>query len=137
MGKGKSILYKKYYDKAIQLYREEGMGSCKLSKVLPVSEPTLSIWIRNFVAEHPEESLVMRRLKKRENAISQAKKPENAKESVQSSSSSQPQSTEELQAEIARLKEDLRVASLRADIFNEMINVAEKQFNIPIRKKTK
>ena len=40
-----------------------------------------------------------------------------------------------LQAEIARLKKELAHESLRADAFNELINVAEKQFNISIRKK--
>lgn len=41
-----------------------------------------------------------------------------------------------LQAEISRLKSQLAQASLRADAFDELINVAEKQFNISIRKKT-
>ena len=41
----------------------------------------------------------------------------------------------DLQAEIARLKKELTHESLRADAFNELINVAEKQFNISIRKK--
>ena len=40
-----------------------------------------------------------------------------------------------LQAEIACLKKELAHESLRADAFNELINVAEKQFNISIRKK--
>ena len=40
-----------------------------------------------------------------------------------------------LQAEIARLKKELAYESLRADAYNELINVAEKQFNISIRKK--
>lgn len=39
-----------------------------------------------------------------------------------------------LQAEIARLKKELAHESLCADAFNESINVAEKQFNIFIRK---
>jgi hypothetical protein len=38
-------------------------------------------------------------------------------------------------AEIALLKEKLRMANMRADAYNELINVAEKQFNISIRKK--
>ncbi|MFQ7112393.1 hypothetical protein [Hallella bergensis] len=40
-----------------------------------------------------------------------------------------------LQAEIRRPKKELAHESLRADAFNELINVAEKQFNISIRKK--
>ena len=40
-----------------------------------------------------------------------------------------------LRNEIARLKRELRAESLRADAYDEMINVAEKQFNVSIRKK--
>jgi len=40
-----------------------------------------------------------------------------------------------LQSEVARLRKALREASMRADLYDEMINVAEKQFNISIRKK--
>ena len=40
-----------------------------------------------------------------------------------------------LQAEISRLKKELAHESLKSAAFNEMINVAEKQFNISIRKK--
>ena len=40
-----------------------------------------------------------------------------------------------LKAEKARLESDLRMAEMKADLYNEMINVAEKQFNISIRKK--
>ena len=40
-----------------------------------------------------------------------------------------------LRAEISRLKRELDDATLRADVYNEMINVAEERFSIPIRKK--
>ena len=40
-----------------------------------------------------------------------------------------------LKAENARLESDLRRAEMKADLYNEMIDVAEKTFDIPIRKK--
>lgn len=40
-----------------------------------------------------------------------------------------------LQAEIKRLKKALEHESLRTDVYDEMINVAEQQFGISIRKK--
>lgn len=40
-----------------------------------------------------------------------------------------------LQAEIKRLRKALEHESLRADVYDEMINVAEQQFGISIRKK--
>ena len=42
---------------------------------------------------------------------------------------------ESLKAEISRLKRELDDAVLRADAYNEMINVAEERFSIPTRKK--
>ena len=52
-----------------------------------------------------------------------------------SASSVESTDVKALQAEISRLKKELAHESLRADAFNELINVAEKQFNISIRKK--
>ena len=40
-----------------------------------------------------------------------------------------------LQREVARLNKALRDASMRADLYDEMIEMAEKRFNISIRKK--
>jgi len=43
--------------------------------------------------------------------------------------------SESLLQEIARLKKELRDARLERDLYNEIINVAEKKFDIQIRKK--
>ena len=43
--------------------------------------------------------------------------------------------TESLKAELTNLREELKYQRLRADAYDEMINVAEEQFNIKIRKK--
>jgi hypothetical protein len=40
-----------------------------------------------------------------------------------------------LKAEIARLQAQLKYEQLRADAYDEMINVAESMFKIPVRKK--
>ncbi|MDR1369770.1 MAG: hypothetical protein LBJ72_06550 [Dysgonamonadaceae bacterium] len=40
-----------------------------------------------------------------------------------------------LQAEVVRLQAQLKAANLRADAYDEMINVAESKFKIAIRKK--
>ena len=41
-----------------------------------------------------------------------------------------------LKAEIAHLKKELNNAQIKAELYNEMINVAERHFNIRIRKKS-
>lgn len=46
------------------------------------------------------------------------------------------ESTKELQQKIALLEKQLQFEKLRADAFDTMINVAEKQLNISIRKKS-
>lgn len=42
---------------------------------------------------------------------------------------------QDAQARIVELEEKLRKAELARDAYDEMINVAEAKFNIPIRKK--
>lgn len=110
----------KYYDEVIRLYTQEGLGSSKISRIIPVGRTTITSWIRNFADEY-EVQVVMKR-----------------KSSINSDSpmtSVESTDLKVLQAEIARLKKELAHESLRADAFNELINVAEKQFNISIRKK--
>ena len=110
----------KYYDEVIRLYTQEGLGSSKISRIIPVGRTTITSWIRNFADEN-EVQVVMKR-KSSMNADSPMTSVESTDVKV-------------LQAEIARLKKELAHESLRADAFNELINVAEKQFNISIRKK--
>ncbi len=46
-----------------------------------------------------------------------------------------PASKETAEEKIARLEKELEDACLRADLYNEIINVAEQRFGIQIRKK--
>jgi len=110
----------KYYDEVIRLYTQEGMGCTKISRIIPVGKSTISIWIHNFAEENQ-----VRKVMKHKTSIN-SETPAAGVESTD---------IEALQAEIARLKKELAHESLRADAFNELINVAEKQFNISIRKK--
>lgn len=109
-----------YYDRVIHLYYDEGLGNKKISNIIPINPSTVTTWIRNFALEHPE---MIRKCMKRTPPTVDLKKSEND-EDVKS-----------LKAEISRLKRELDDATLRADAYNEMINVAEERFRIPIRKK--
>jgi len=53
---------------------------------------------------------------------------------MQKTDSEQPMS-QDAQTRIAELEAKLRKAELARDAYDEMINVAEAKFNIPIRKK--
>ena len=46
-----------------------------------------------------------------------------------------PDDVKALQAELARVKEELRKEKLRADAYDTMIDIAEDIFKVPIRKK--
>jgi transposase len=125
MGKTKENK-EKYYDEVMRLYFDEGMGSLRITHLVPVSRSTILRWIRNFVSENPEYRYQMQK--------SSTVKLEDTSVAKQSEKASQAE-IKALKEELGRLQVKLRKAELRADLYDEMINVAEKQFNIPIRKK--
>lgn len=109
-----------YYDRVIKLYQEEGLSYERISKIIPVSSDTVSNWIRTFVAESQSSTRMAKT---------------NHPQEVSPVSGSESTDIKVLQSEIARLKRQLAHETLRADAYDELINVAEKQFNILIRKK--
>lgn len=108
-----------YYDRVIKLY-QEGLNYERISKIIPVTCDTISRWIRTFVAENQSSTRMAKTIHPQE--VSPVPGSESADVKV-------------LQSEIARLKKQLAHETLRADAYDELINVAEKQFNISIRKK--
>jgi transposase len=114
----------KYFDEVIRLWFEEGVSLNGISKIIPVSEATVDRWIAKFASENSisrSHNALMGKVKtKTERAIAQLRLEAEIKQ---------------LKAEKARLESDLRRAEIKADLYNEMIDVAEKMFDIPIRKK--
>ena len=115
-----------YYDEVMRLYFEEGLGSLRITHLVPVSRSTILRWIRNFVSENPEYRYQMQK-------ASTPKLVDSAADEQQKKATLEE--IKALKEELGRLKVQLQKAELRADLYDEMINVAEKQFNIPIRKK--
>lgn len=110
----------KYYDKVIEIYKETGYSSRRIAKlgIVPVGYRTIAYWIANFVSEKKEsQSAIMKQ--------------------SQSNVSEECSSTEiqELQKRIKELEAQLLQAQIKAEFYDEMINVAEAKFKIPIRKK--
>ncbi len=97
----------------LNLFAHSGMSKRKFSEEYGLGHCTLSDWIANF-AEIDQQF-------KTDNIMS--KNPKKSYREV------------ELEAENRRLKEALETEKLRSLAFNTMIDVAEEQFNIPIRKK--
>ena len=112
---------------ALRLYYEQNLSTSEISKTLNVREETISFWISIFANG-------TRSLKEYFHMI--PSRNSSKKEDIQESSPKASCKSEEDQSpKIARLERELREARLRADFYDEMINVAESRFKISIRKK--
>ena len=114
-----------YYEKAMKLYFEEGMCGTHICKVLPISRAILYKWIAIFAEQNPQMAS-MKGVKK----VKKVSKP-----SPEAQAEELPKTVMELQAELKRLRAQLKKAEIKAEAYDELINVAEAKFNIPIRKK--
>ena len=115
-----------YYDRVIELYLQTGFGKKRLSRLIPEVDPsTIRRWIANFVAENPQVASMKRGKATRP---SPTPSPEVPAEGL-------PQDVQELQAELKRLRAHLTKPEIKAEAYDELINVAEAKFNIQIRKK--
>ena len=112
----------KYFDEVIRLHYEEGYGEDRIASILPLGHTTISRWIAIFASQHGEVS------RRNERAESM----ENKREEGQSAPEDE---LRELKQANARLKMELRKERMRADLLDEMINVGESMFKVPIRKK--
>ena len=112
-----------YYDEVIRVHYETGYGERRLSRIFPICHSTICGWIANFAQENNidihapysiYQSVMAKKLKKQETD------PE----------------VKALRAEVARLQTRAREAEMKAALCDRMIDLAETQFNIPIRKKS-
>jgi hypothetical protein len=103
-----------FYDEVIRLHQEEHLRPCIIAEKLSLKKSTVSFWIRTFA----EQTAI-----------------ENMKRDLQITSDSLPTEVQELQKEVLELRKRLVQEKLRADAYDEMINVAEGKFKIKIRKK--
>ena len=85
----------------------------------------ISRWIANFVSENPQVASMKRAKPARTTPVHA---PEVQSEKL-------PTDVQELQAELKRLRAQLTKAEIKAEAYDELINVAEAKFNIQIRKK--
>ncbi|MDR2409380.1 MAG: transposase [Bacteroidales bacterium] len=106
------------------------MGYCSISEILLVSFASIGNWIRNFAGEYKSKTEIMEAISNLDKSSLEPSKKSNDKTNTGSSNE-----TNSLESELASLKEELKYQRLRADAYDEMINVAEEQFNVKIRKK--
>lgn len=109
----------KYFKEVIRLHYEEGYGERRIEKILPIGHTTASRWIAIFaqgkVNTVDSENMAKTQSKRHE---------QNPSEEL-----------EELKKRVKELEAQLLKAEIKAEFYDEMINVAEAKFKIPIRKK--
>ena len=106
-----TALKDQYYDKVIDLYVNKHLSSRRISAIIPLSKTTIMRWIANFAEENPEVPIMSKRTVKPRKEIVE---PEPRQEL--------PDDVKALQAELARVKEELRKEKLRADAYDTMID---------------
>ena len=114
-----------YYEKAMKLYFKDGLRVTQISRALPLSRAILYKWIAIFAEQNPQMASMK--------GVKQIKKVSKPSPEVQAEEL--PKTVMELQAELKRLRAQLKKTEIKAEAYDELINVAEAKFNIPIRKK--
>ena len=122
MSENRTLKKEMYYDEAIRLHFELGYGEDRVAEILPIGHTTAWRWFRKFAAENKGKTTAMARTKKEKKTTKAS--DEEAKDDIRA-----------LKAELSAMKAKLKMAELRADLYDEMINVAEKKFKVEIRKK--
>jgi hypothetical protein len=118
-----------YFDEVIRLHYKLGHSANSISRILPVNHVTVSRWIRIFEAENGKAPVQMSRSKSK----STLQEPSAAGDTQVNIPPADD--IEALRSEVARLQKQLDYERMRADAYDEMINVAEAKFKIPVRKK--
>jgi hypothetical protein len=117
--------YKKlreYYQPKVLELASSGMSVKEIVSLFPLSAKTVYRWISIFADANPQPPLQMD--KKKKTGPMPATDP-----------SVQETDVEVLRARIRELESQLTMAEIKAEAYDEMINVAESKFNIQIRKK--
>ena len=110
---------RRYFAEVIRLHYEEGYGEDRIAKILPIGHTTVSRWIAIFAREKGKIAI-------EENTFN----PQDINKMH-----SKDNEIEELQKRVKELEAQLLAAEIKAEAYDEMINVAEAKFRIPIRKK--
>ena len=110
---------RKYFAEAIRLHYEEGYGSDRIERILPVGHSTISRWIAIFAKEKGKVAMGKDTFNPQDINKMHGKDNE----------------LKELQKRVKELEAQLLAAEIKAEAYDEMINVAEAKFRIPIRKK--
>ena len=119
---------REHYEQVVHL-RRQGMSIREISSKTGVAKSAVHRWLCIFAGENQPAMKTKPISPKRVTGI---QVPENK---AKTSKKTTTESDETAEEKIARLEKELEEARLRADLYDEIINVAEKKFDIQIRKK--
>lgn len=132
---------------SVRLY-ETGWTLQEIGEKFNRSASNIWVWINKFAIELDDPAMIEKRKRndaKRERAMRRfgitapEDKPQESKvtpkSDIRNEANIDSPGEAELKARIARLERELEDARLMRDFYNEMIDIAEKDFKIPIRKK--
>ena len=114
-----------YLAQALTLSKQ-GLPVSTIVKLIPVDRATIYRWIAKFAVDNPQEEPSVMARKSKKDVQTQPEVPVNE---------ALPDDVIALQKEIKDLRAQLTKAEIKAEAFDELINVAEAQFGIQIRKK--
>ena len=114
-----------YLAQALSLSKQ-GLPVSTIVKLIPVDRATIYRWIAKFAVDNPQEEPSVMAGKSKKDVQTQPEVPVNE---------ALPDDVIALQKEIKDLRAQLTKAEIKAEAFDELINVAEAQFGIQIRKK--
>lgn len=118
-------LREKYLDRVLHLYRREHLLLSEIAQIIPVSPDTIASWIAIFGGLKPVP---------RREQIDMTSKKSIPRLSAEAEDSKDRQ-IRALLKEIKELKKESKKDRIRADLYQEMIRIAEDRFNIEIVKK--
>ena len=113
---------------------DSGWTQQELAQKYCMSQTGISKWITIF-AKELENPDMRKKSPKPTKSKNKSKRIAGITAPEESGSKSVVSDTESAEEKIKRLERELEDARLMRDFYDEMINIAEKDFNIPIRKK--
>jgi len=116
-----------YYDIAMNLYFNKGVGVTQITRQIPVARSMIYRWITKFAIENglKESSDMSKDIAKGQ-----------SQSTLQEGQIGSTDDVNVLRARIEELEEQLRHEKMRAEAYNTMIDLAESTFKVPIRKKS-
>ena len=133
----RSKLQKIYFDRVIHLYFEENLGYTQISYLVPIGRTTILEWVHRYVDSGLDEVIEMKAKKKKrqEERRRYHRYSYSDVASGGASGGASEESTADLKKRIRELEEQLLNETIWSEALDELINVAEENFRIQIRKK--